>query len=190
MGNSRLTQRTCKSDRGLQKVAQIVESLFWRYSRQVWMSTNVTCCRETALAGGWTQWSSEVPSNPYNSVIPGEKPCCTPYPPFVGTGICAAPMKHCMGCPAVAWADHTEQGSRCWLQETDLGEGGCVEESQKQNLSFFFFPSCHAIKSTIFCLCKQFSFWAEPQECGPVMKIYNSIWSWMFGDKSIPRNNI
>jgi len=43
--------------------------LLWRYSRPTWMPTRAACCREPALQGGWTQWSLEVPSNLYNSVI-------------------------------------------------------------------------------------------------------------------------
>lgn len=30
------------------------------------------CCRQPALAGGWTRWSSEVPFSPYYFVIPSE----------------------------------------------------------------------------------------------------------------------
>lgn len=52
-----------------------------------------------------------------------------------------------------------------------LTQGGYGEKSQKHNPESF----CHAIKSTIFCLYKQFHFRTEPQECGPMMKIYNSI---------------
>ena len=43
--------------------------LLWRCSRPAWMPTCATCCREPALAGGWTRWSLEDHSNPYNSVI-------------------------------------------------------------------------------------------------------------------------
>ena len=43
--------------------------LLWRYSRPTWTPTCATCCSKPALAGGWTWWSPEVPSNPCNSVI-------------------------------------------------------------------------------------------------------------------------
>ena len=33
------------------------------------LPTSVTCCKEPALAEGWTLWSLEVPSNPCSSVI-------------------------------------------------------------------------------------------------------------------------
>ena len=39
--------------------------LLWRYSRP----TCAACCRGPALQGGWAQWSLEVPSSPYTSVI-------------------------------------------------------------------------------------------------------------------------
>ena len=43
--------------------------VLWRYSRRTWIPTCVICCREPALAGGWTWRSLEVPSGPYSSVI-------------------------------------------------------------------------------------------------------------------------
>mgnify|MGYP001853288496 CR=1 FL=1 len=48
---------------------EVVDSLLWRYSRPAWMPTCAVCCRGYVLQGGWTQWSLEVPSKPYNSVI-------------------------------------------------------------------------------------------------------------------------
>ena len=42
--------------------------VLWRYSWPAWMPTYVTCYKEPALAS-WIQWSLEVPSNPYSSVI-------------------------------------------------------------------------------------------------------------------------
>jgi len=43
--------------------------LLRRYSRSAWMPTCVAWWKEPALQGGWSQWSLEVPFNPYNSVI-------------------------------------------------------------------------------------------------------------------------
>jgi len=43
-------------------------SILWRYSKPTWMLSCATYCREPALAEGWTGRSTEVPSNPYNSV--------------------------------------------------------------------------------------------------------------------------
>jgi len=42
--------------------------VLWRYSWPAWMPTYVTCYKEPALAS-WIQWSLEVPSNRYSSVI-------------------------------------------------------------------------------------------------------------------------
>jgi len=42
--------------------------LFWRYWKPASMLSCVIYCREPALAGGWTRWSSDIPSNPYDSV--------------------------------------------------------------------------------------------------------------------------
>ena len=45
-------------------------SLFlWKYPRSAWLPSCVICYGEPAVAGGWTQWSPEVPSNFYSSVI-------------------------------------------------------------------------------------------------------------------------
>ena len=43
--------------------------LLWRYSKPSWTLSCATCCRESALTGGWTWWSPEVPSNPCDSMI-------------------------------------------------------------------------------------------------------------------------
>jgi len=43
--------------------------LLWRCSRPSWTPTRAACCRGPALQGDRTQWSLEVPSSPYNSVI-------------------------------------------------------------------------------------------------------------------------
>lgn len=45
-------------------------SLLWRCSGPAWMPTCAAWPGEPALAGGWTRWSLEVPSKPYNSVNP------------------------------------------------------------------------------------------------------------------------
>jgi len=42
--------------------------LLWRYSSPAWMPNCAASCREPALQGGWTWWSVEVLSSPYNSV--------------------------------------------------------------------------------------------------------------------------
>ena len=39
--------------------------LLWRYSRPAWTRSSAVCCRQE----GWTRWPTEVPSNPYHSVI-------------------------------------------------------------------------------------------------------------------------
>ena len=38
----------------LEQAAQTLWSLLWRYSRLTWMLSCVACCKEPALAGGWT----------------------------------------------------------------------------------------------------------------------------------------
>jgi len=44
--------------------------LLWRYSRPSWTSSCAACCRWPCFSrGGWTRWSTEVPSNPDHSVI-------------------------------------------------------------------------------------------------------------------------
>ena len=44
--------------------------LLWRYSRPTWTRSCAACCRLTLLwQEGWTRWPTEVPSNPYYSVI-------------------------------------------------------------------------------------------------------------------------
>ena len=72
------------------------------------------------------------------------------------------------------------QAVKGWLREVM----GRKVRNTILNLSL---PFC---KINSFFLYKQFHFRTKPQECEPVMKIYNSIWRWIFGDKSMPRNNI
>ena len=59
---------------GLQSTGTNCPERLWnlllrRYYNDIQM---LFCCRQAALAGGWTGWSSEVPSSPYYSVIPSE----------------------------------------------------------------------------------------------------------------------
>ena len=43
--------------------------LLWRYSRPGWTLSCAACSRWPCFSrGGWTRWSSEVPSNPEHSV--------------------------------------------------------------------------------------------------------------------------
>jgi len=42
----------------------------WRYSRPTWTRSYAACCRRPCFdREGWTRWPTEVPSNPYHSVI-------------------------------------------------------------------------------------------------------------------------
>jgi len=72
-GSSTLTQgRTLLSEwcsTGTGCPERLWSVLLCRYSRLVQTPTCATCCREPALAGVWTGWFPEVPSNCYNSVI-------------------------------------------------------------------------------------------------------------------------
>ena len=44
--------------------------LLWRYSRPAWTRSCAACSRWPCFdRGGWTRWPTEVPSNPYYSVI-------------------------------------------------------------------------------------------------------------------------
>ena len=44
--------------------------LLWRYSRPAWTRSCAACCRWPCHGQeGWTRWPTEVPSNPYYSVI-------------------------------------------------------------------------------------------------------------------------
>lgn len=48
---------------------EVVESFLWRWSKPVWTLSSIKYSGEPGLAGGWTRWSAEVPSSPYNSMI-------------------------------------------------------------------------------------------------------------------------
>ena len=49
---------------------QMLRILFlWKYIKPTWMLSCVIYCREPILAGCWTRWSPEIPSNHHNSVI-------------------------------------------------------------------------------------------------------------------------
>ena len=44
--------------------------LLWSYSRPAWTRSSTAYCRWLCFGrGGWTRWPTEVPSNPYHSVI-------------------------------------------------------------------------------------------------------------------------
>lgn len=49
---------------------EVMNFLLWRYLKPTRMPSCVTYCRESTLAGSWIIWSLEVPSGPYNSIIP------------------------------------------------------------------------------------------------------------------------
>ena len=57
-------------DRALEQAAQRgCGASILRYSNLTWMLSCATHCREPVLAGSWTGWSPEAPSNPSDSVI-------------------------------------------------------------------------------------------------------------------------
>ncbi len=96
--------------------------LLWRYSRPVWMPTCAACCRGPALQGSWAQWSLEVPSNPYNSVILW----------YLSPLVIKQSWEWCLGPGSFQWCPATEQGatgtnwntgSSIWTQGNPYFEG-------------------------------------------------------------------
>ena len=57
------------SDSGPGCPERVRSLLLWGYSKPAWTLCWAARCREPALAGLWTKWSSELPSEPYHSVI-------------------------------------------------------------------------------------------------------------------------
>ena len=58
------------SDSGPGCPERVRSLLPWGYSKPAWTLCWAARCREPALAGLWTKWSSELPSEPYHSAIP------------------------------------------------------------------------------------------------------------------------
>ena len=57
------------------------------------MPTCATCCKEPALAVGWT-WSLEVPSNPYDSALSHQFVPEAPINIFLHDQATPIPMEH------------------------------------------------------------------------------------------------
>lgn len=59
---------------GLQRTGTSCPDRLWnlllrRYSKPAWTLSCVIYSGVSALVGGWARWSSEIPANPYNSLI-------------------------------------------------------------------------------------------------------------------------